>query len=118
VFLNQARIEWHGVRLDAPDWSEASRSLAVCFTARGQAGRIYAAFNAFWEPLDFELPAAPRGWRRLVDTARPSPQDAAGWSETTPVDGARYRVEARSVVMLGTGSPLPPGGASEPFPAT
>ena len=69
-FLAQARIEWHGVRLDAPDWSDESRSLAVCFTARGRSGRIYAAFNAYWEPLEFELPAAPRGWRRLVDTAR------------------------------------------------
>jgi isoamylase len=108
VFLNQARIEWHGVRLDAPDWSQESHSLAVCFTARGRAGRIYAAFNAYWEPLEFELPAAPFGWRRLVDTARPSPEDAAGWSETAPVDGSSYLVAARSVVMLGTAGPPRP----------
>ena len=111
VFLAQAQIEWHGVRLGAPDWSGESRSLAVCFTARGRAGRMYAAFNAWWEPLEFELPAAPQGWRRLVDTARPSPEDAASWAESAPVDGARYRVEARSVVLLGTGGPPAPGTA-------
>ncbi len=108
VFLNQARIEWHGVRLGEPDWSHDSRSLAVCFTARGQAGRVYTAYNAYWEPLEFELPAAPQGWRRLVDTARPPPEDASSWSETAPVEGTHYRVAARSVVVLGTGGP-PPG---------
>jgi glycogen operon protein len=115
-FLDQARIEWHGVRLDAPDWSESSRSLAVCFTARGRTGRIYAAFNAYWEPLEFELPSAPWGWRRLVDTARAAPEDAAGRSETRPVDGGRYRVEARSMVMLGTGGPTraDPRGVAPP----
>jgi isoamylase len=111
VFLAQAQIEWHGVRLGAPDWSGESRSLAVCFTARGRAGRMYAAFNAWWEPLEFELPAAPQGWRRLVDTARPSPEDAASWAESAPVDGARYLVEARSVVVLGTDGPPAPGTA-------
>jgi glycogen operon protein len=104
-FLTRARIEWHGVRLNLPDWGPESRSLAVCFTARGRTGRVYAAFNAYWEPLEFELPEAPRGWRRLVDTARPPPEDAAGWSETAPADGPCYRVEARSVVVLGTGGP-------------
>ncbi len=101
-FLTRARIEWHGVRLDAPDWGPESRSLAVCFTARGRSGRIYMAFNAFWEPLEFELPTAPRSWRRLVDTARPSPDDAVGWADNATVAGSSYRVEARSLVMLGT----------------
>jgi glycogen operon protein len=109
-FLTRARIEWHGVRLDAPDWGPESRSLAVCFTARGQPGRIYAAFNAFWEPLEFELPEAPRGWRRLVDTAQPPPEDAFSWSEATPVVRSRYRVEARSMVILANrGQPAAPG---------
>lgn len=114
VFLNQAQIEWHGVRLDAPDWSRESRSLAVCFTARGRAGRVYAAFNAWWEPLEFELPAAQLGWRRLVDTSRPPPEDASGWSETAPVDGPSYLVGPRSVVLLGTGGPPPPGDDPQP----
>jgi glycogen operon protein len=102
-FLTRARIEWHGTRLDAPDWSHESRSLAVCFTARGRAGRLYGAFNAWWEPLEFELPPAPRGWKRLVDTALPAPDDAAAWGEAKLVTGARYRVAARSVVLLGAG---------------
>jgi glycogen operon protein len=102
-FLARARIEWHGTELHAPDWSQESRSLAVSFTARGKAGRVYGAFNAYWEPLDFALPPAPGGWRRVVDTSRPPPTDALSWRRAPLVDGARYRVEARSMVMLATG---------------
>ena len=38
---------------------------------------IYVAMNAYREPLNFRIPAAPSGrpWRRVVDTALPSPQD-------------------------------------------
>jgi glycogen operon protein len=115
-YLARARIEWHGVRLGAPDWGEASRSLAVCFTSRGQAGRVYAAFNAYWEPLEFELPAAPRGWHRLVDTARAPPEDAVGWAAAPKVEGTRYLVEARAVVVLGTRGPQAAPAGAGPAP--
>ncbi|MBV8454057.1 MAG: glycogen debranching protein GlgX, partial [Deltaproteobacteria bacterium] len=54
--LGQARLEWHGVALHSPDWSDESHSLA--FTVNTRRGRfaIYAALNAYWEPLTFELP--------------------------------------------------------------
>jgi glycogen operon protein len=108
-FLTRARVEWHGVRLDAPDWSPESRSLAVCFVARGRNGRVYAACNAFWEPLEFELPEAPWGWRQLVDTGLAPPADAFTWEGATTVIRTRYRVEARSVVVLGTYRSRGPG---------
>ena len=35
-------------------------------------------FNAYWEPLEFELPPLPPGdgWLRAIDTALPGPEDA------------------------------------------
>jgi glycogen operon protein len=99
-FLKQARIEWHGVKAGAPDWGPESRSLAVCFAARGRGSRVYAAFNAFWEPLDFELPATRSGWRRMVDTALPSPDDAPGAGMAPEVPGPMVRLAPRSVVVL------------------
>ena len=38
---------------------------------------IYVAMNAYVSPLDFRIPASPSGrpWRRVVDTALPSPDD-------------------------------------------
>jgi isoamylase len=105
------KVEWHGVTLGAPDWSEGSRSLAVGFTSREGGARLHAIFNAFWEPLGFELPPAKRGWRLLVDTALPSPHDVPGWDGGALAPGPTYRAEARSVVLLGTGLAPGPTGA-------
>ena len=71
--LHRARIEWHGVELKRPDWSDHSHSLA--FTLRSLRARflLHGILNAYWEPLSFELPPAPaehqRGWRRCIDTS-------------------------------------------------
>ncbi|HMB05747.1 MAG TPA: hypothetical protein VKP69_18680, partial [Isosphaeraceae bacterium] len=59
--------------------------------------------NAYWEPLAFRIPASPSGrpWRRAVDTARPSPDDAVGLDEGPPIAVlSPYRVEARSTIVL------------------
>jgi glycogen operon protein len=100
-FLERARISWHGVRLGAPDWSYPSRSLAVGFSTPDGRTRAHCLFNAYWEPLEFELPAARHGWRRLVDTALAPPDDARTWGEGSVVPDGRYAAQPRSVVVLG-----------------
>jgi len=42
----------------------------------------------------------PRGWRRVFDTARPSPEDAVDPGEARPLRAPDYLVRARSVVVL------------------
>ena len=57
--------------------------------------------NMYWEPLEFELPPLNGyRWFRFVDTALPSPQDIAETDFETTVQGSRYRVSDRSVVIL------------------
>ena len=57
--LRRARIEWHGVALNQPDWGDHSHSLA--FTLRSLGGRflLHGMLNAWREPLTFELPPVP-----------------------------------------------------------
>jgi glycogen operon protein len=101
--LERAGIEWHGVALDRPDWSEHSHSLA--FTVRSLHGRylIHGMLNAYWEPLTFELPPVPAGsgqsWRRCLDTAMPSPDDIHPWDEMPTLPESSYMVQPRSVVV-------------------
>ena len=60
-------------------------------------------FNAYWEPLDFELPAVPQhphGWQRWIDTARESPEDIMDAPAAPLVRDAHYRVAPRSVAAL------------------
>ena len=88
--LGRARIEWHGVALNHPDWSDHSHALA--FTLRSLRARflLHGMFNAYWEPLTFEVPAVPSGnqtaWRRCIDTALASPDDIVPWDTAAPVD--------------------------------
>ena len=101
-FLDRSHVEWHGVRLDGPDWSWDSRSLAVGFSAQDGSARVHCIFNAYWEVLAFELPPAEAGWRLLVDTAMPPPNDALDWDGAPRVEGRTYVAQPRSVVVLGT----------------
>ena len=81
---------------------ESSHSIAL--TVRAPAGALHLILNAYWEPLDFELPVAERrrgGWRRIIDTARPSPHDIAlDFGGAAAVDTPTFRAEARSIVLL------------------
>lgn len=102
--LEKAQLEWHGVTLNQPDWSEGSHSIAFTATSLRERFTIHAMMNAYWEPLTFELPsAAPQGkwqWRRWIDTSLPSPQDICVWEDAPIVPASKYTVEQRSLVLL------------------
>ncbi len=102
--LRRAHIQWHGVKLGQPDWSRNSHSVALTgFSAGGQfAGHFL--FNAYWEPLRFEVPvldpASWLPWRRWIDTALESPDDIREEGEQPQLLSPSYQVQPRSVVVL------------------
>ena len=102
--LRQASKAWHGVKVGQPDWGGHSHSLAFEAELPREGLRVYLILNAYWEPLDFELPPVGDGgagpWRRWIDTALESPQDIVP-SQAAPLLSDRiYRAAARSVVVL------------------
>jgi glycogen operon protein len=113
--LRRACIEWHGVALNRPDWSDHSHSLA--FTLRSLRGRflLHGLLNAYWEPLTFELPPLPaergKGWRRCIDTALDSPDDICPWETASVVTQATYVAQPRSIVLLALAFERWPGSA-------
>jgi glycogen operon protein len=102
--IRQIQITWHGVKVNEPDWSQSSHTIA--FTARlTHRGIVFhAIFNGYWEPLDFELPAVidtqHDQWHRWIDTFLDSPHDIVDWGEAPAVGGSTYRAQPRSVVVL------------------
>jgi glycogen operon protein len=102
ALIRNAKKAWHGVKLDWPDWGDHSHSVALTGQIQRQDLRFHLILNAFWEPLDFDLPKPEndRPWRRWIDTALDSPQDIVPWESAPPVSGNTYRAEARSVAML------------------
>jgi isoamylase len=94
-------IRWYGVNHE-PDRSAESHSLAYCLHgARQHDVDIYVMVNSSAAALSFTIQEGhPGSWRRVIDTARASPEDfCAPGSEVQVLDLA-YPVEAHSVVML------------------
>jgi glycogen operon protein len=105
--ITQANIKWHGVKLNQPDWNSNSHSIAL--TARSVRGRfaIHCMVNAYWEPLQFELPSAKTlsayQWKRWIDTFLESPDDIdSSWDDAIEIKDNFYVVQPRSVVALFT----------------
>jgi len=102
--LRDAKITWHGTKLNQPDWSWSSHTLALTGEIPAEGLLIHVILNAYWDPLRFELPPVDAGygggWCRWIDTALQSPHDIVERQEELPVSAQAYRVEPRSVVVL------------------
>jgi len=121
--LREAEIQLHGVRLNAPDLGRESRSLALTVQHRRRNMMLHVVFNAYWEPLVFELPPRMPGhppWRLWIDTYRDAPDDLHEPPSGPLVQGPTYTVQPRSLVTLfaeGMGASSGVEGAESPSSA-
>ena len=93
---------WHGVKLHQPDWSEDAHYLAFTL-AHPQFGEyLHVMFNAYWQPLTFELPLFRPGhnWHRIIDTSLPTPDDFCDLAIAQIIIEQHYFVKPRSSVVL------------------
>jgi glycogen operon protein len=92
-------ISWYGVGA-AVDLSHDSHSLAFCLHGASQDDDdIYAMINAYWEELEFNVQeGTAREWKRIVDTALPSPDDFS--DDGIPLQQTKYLLAPRSIVVL------------------
>jgi isoamylase len=110
--LQGAKKAWHGVKLGKPDWSFGSHSLALSAEIPNEKLLLFAILNAYWEPLEFELPPVNNGvdlWRRWIDTSLDSPHDIVEWQAAPwqtlcvhcpPAPSRVYQAGPRSAVVL------------------
>ncbi len=102
--IRNARIKWHGVKLNRPDFSNQSHSLAGTVYSAETRLIYHLMLNAYWEELEFELP--PIGavhkskWHRWIDTSLPSPDDISDWNDSPEFLEPVYQVQPRSIVAL------------------
>ena len=98
------------MKFGQPDWGPNSYSLAFGAELSLQRLQLHLILNAYWEPLDFELPPAGDGdWRRWIDTALEPPHEIVEWQAAPPVSAGTYQAGARSVVVLFANSGSDPG---------
>jgi glycogen operon protein len=92
-------VAWYGAGLTV-DLSSESRSLAFCLHGASQGDDdIYVMINAYWEELEFRVQEGiADGWKRIVDTGLPSPDDFS--DHGVPLQQMKYVVAPRSIVVL------------------
>jgi isoamylase len=101
--LRNQPVQWHGVKLNSPDWGHESHVVSAAVAVPGNRLLMHFMVNAYWEGLAFEIPPAGdayEAWRRCIDTFLDSPDDINDWSRAQTVDGSTYLVQPRSVVLL------------------
>jgi glycogen operon protein len=102
-FLREACKGWHGVKVNEPDWGPWSHSLAFGAFAEKDKLLFHVMMNAYWEPLNFELPvlgtSSEDPWRLWIDTAQESPLDIVEWQRAAVLSGLTYEVKPRSVAV-------------------
>ncbi|MBB1272452.1 glycogen debranching protein GlgX [Psychromonas sp. SR45-3] len=99
--IAQARISWHGVKLNKPNWGEDSHSIALESQHPDCGGVSFVIFNAYWEALQFELPKARHGkWLRAVDTSLSDGNDIHIEGDKKHWFKDSYLAAPRSVVIL------------------
>jgi isoamylase len=92
-------ISWYGVG-PTVDLSSDSHSLAFCLHGASQGDDdLYVMINAYWEELEFNVQeGTAQEWKRIVDTALPSPDDFS--DAGIPLEQTKCRVAPRSIVVL------------------
>ena len=105
-FLREQEYAWHGVKLNQPDRSPFSHTIVIGGEVKNEGVVAHIILNAYWEPLDFELPIlrGRQNWWRWIDTALYPPHEICEWNAEQPVLGTTYRAGARSVVVLIAGA--------------
>ena len=105
--IEQAHKAWHGVSLFQPDWCDWSHSLALSARLIDEPIFVYMILNAFWEPLEFELPFTDSDgnpWRLWIDTGLDPPSDIVDWQLSPTIAERTYQAKSRSVAVLFKGA--------------
>jgi isoamylase len=96
-------IEWHGCQLRSPGFDDPSSGVLALTIGNmvGPGPDLHVIFNMEDQALAFEVPPMDgRGWHRLVDTGRPSPDDFMETGQEVAITEATVQVSGRSVVIL------------------
>jgi glycogen operon protein len=94
-------VRWYDVEPGATEAPDGSR-LAFCLHGRTECDAdIYAMINASQETTAMRIHEGTAAeWRRVIDTARPSPDDFRVSGEAPRLETDEYEVGARSVVVF------------------
>ncbi len=90
-------IQWHGIKVNKPDWSDWSHTLGYSINKKDEGSAIWLGFNAYKEAMLFELPKPISQWKKYIDTSFLKNNNI---SKKPLSNQANIRIERNSLVLL------------------
>ncbi len=66
---NIPKYHWHGTKLDSPDWSSWSHTIAFSINKGKTNPLVWIGLNAYSKSIDFSLPKCKNNWLKVIDTS-------------------------------------------------
>jgi len=66
---NIPTYHWHGTKLDSPDWSSWSHTVAFSINKDNSSPLVWIGLNAYSKSIDFPLPKCKYNWLKVIDTS-------------------------------------------------
>lgn len=92
----------HGIKLNEPDFSPNSHSIAIELSNTALQEHAYAVFNSYWRPLDFQLPLIkePDAFHKILDTNLSFVASVDRLKDLKPIQEKTLTVPERSIIVL------------------
>ena len=91
---NIPKYYWHGAKLDNPDWSSWSHTVAFSINKGESNPLVWAGLNAYSKSIDFCLPESKGNWLKVVDTNIPE------IIKPYPIFDKSINIKSRSSVLI------------------
>ena len=96
---NNYWIEWHGIKLNNPDWGHWSHTISYSINKEPQGALMWMGLNAYSKSMVFELPRTVSAWEKILDTSScPSLDDVLPHKKRLGQE--TIELESKSLVML------------------
>ncbi len=90
-------IQWHGIKVNKPDWGDWSHTLGYSINKEDEGSAIWLGLNAYKESMLFELPKPISPWKKYIDTSCLKNKNA---SKRPLSNQSNICLESNSLVLL------------------
>ncbi len=85
---------WHGTKLDSPDWSSWSHTVAFSINKGNTNPLVWIGLNAYSKGIDFPLPKCKYNWLKVIDTSM------SKISEPLTINEKSVSIKSRSSLLI------------------
>ncbi len=92
-------IQWHGAKLEAPDWGHWSHTISYSINKSDQGSVMWIGLNAYSKVIEFALPKPTSSWNCIIDTSSNNPFDQSQKANIKN-NFKTIRLQSRSMIAL------------------